>query len=103
MLTFIGLGGVAVSTFGCGPATPCEQAVDRARSCGLDDAKLTPEGETCDTFAACVAECVVSAPCSEILANVNVYAYGPFVTCTERCGGSGNPGPPSPLDSGTTQ
>lgn len=60
----------AGSLVSCGAETPCDSALDKVESCGIDDLHLTPAGEECAAYAACTATCLEKAGCNDIKESV---------------------------------
>jgi hypothetical protein len=76
----------ALTVVGCSAPTPCDDALDKVRSCGLTNATLTESGDQCMTYAACAAECVKKAGCNDIQANAKGDTNNALGACIDACG-----------------
>lgn len=77
---------VGTAFAGCGSPTACDHAVDKAKSCGFPDAKLSAAGEQCEVYAACTANCMLKASCNDIKATVATDMSNPLGSCVYDCG-----------------
>jgi hypothetical protein len=77
---------VLVAGSGCG-STVCDEAFDKAESCGLSNIELNDSGDACEEFAACQAGCVNEASCNDIVeVSQNVGAQNDLSACLFECG-----------------
>lgn len=75
-----------VSSVACGGApTACDQALDKAEQCGVQDPHLTPAGDACEEIAQCQAKCVMRANCGEIV-NAVEGVQNSLLGCAQSCG-----------------
>lgn len=71
---------------GCAPSV-CDEAFDKAESCGLQNIELNDSGEACGDFAACQAECVINGSCNDIRAlSQDPLATNDVADCLFECG-----------------
>jgi hypothetical protein len=75
-----------IACAGCS-ATVCDDALDKAKSCGLQDVELNDSGDACEDFAACQAECVNTGSCNDLRALAeNPLATNDLADCMFKCG-----------------
>ncbi|NUP12219.1 MAG: hypothetical protein HOW73_39740 [Polyangiaceae bacterium] len=66
-------------------STPCDEALDKVESCGLEGFTLNDAGEECGAFAECQAECVIDASCNDIRGAVDAEENA-LTECLFQCG-----------------
>lgn len=75
-----------LASVGCG-GTVCDDALDKAESCGLQDAELSDAAEECGDFAACQGQCVVNGSCNDLQElSTNPFAENELAGCLFECG-----------------
>ena len=71
---------------GCG-STVCDDALDKAESCGLSNIELNDSGDECAEYAACQAECVNDGSCNDLRElNDDPFAENDLAACLFQCG-----------------
>lgn len=84
--TVFGFSLLVIACAGCG-STPCDEALDKAESCGLQDLELNDSGDACEEFAACQAECVNVGSCNDIRQlSEDPFATNDLADCLFGCG-----------------
>lgn len=85
-LTRLGFALLVIACASCS-ATVCDDALDKAKSCGLQDVELNDSGDACDDFAACQATCVNEGSCNDLLAlSEDQLATNELSECMFQCG-----------------
>jgi hypothetical protein len=76
-----------VASVGCGAAeaNACDEALDKAEQCGIQNAQLTPSGDACEAIAQCQARCVMSSDCGTIRDAVEGLQNS-LLECVDHCG-----------------
>ncbi|HVY46104.1 MAG TPA: hypothetical protein VHB21_09505 [Minicystis sp.] len=75
----------SLTAAGCGSTTLCDEALDKAQQCGLQDASLSSSGDACEAIAQCQAKCILDADCGQIEA-ASMLQQNALTKCLAHCG-----------------
>lgn len=75
-----------LASVGC-DSTVCDDALDKAESCGLQEVELSEAAENCAEFAACQGQCIVESSCNDLKElSKSPFAQNELASCLFECG-----------------
>jgi len=75
-----------LASIGCG-GTVCDDALDKAESCGLQEVELSDAAEECGELAACQGQCILESSCNDLKElSTNPFAANELASCLFECG-----------------